>query len=210
MEKTIPLQTPAARERFRPASIQFRGVTATEIQTGGAGPEIRFAIGSCSLGGILIAASRKGVCAILFGDDPDALARELQRRFPGAESIGADPEFERLAARAIGCVESPSDDISLPLDIRGTAFQRRVWAALRGIAPGTTATYAEIAIRVGNPRAARAVAGACAANHIAVAIPCHRVVRTGGALSGYRWGVDRKRALLDKEAEALPSSDPAR
>jgi len=210
MKKTSPLQTPAARERFRPASIQFRGVTAPKNQAGAADPQIRFAIRSCSLGGILVAASRKGVCAILFGDDPDALARELQRRFPGAELIGADPEFERLAARAIGCVESPSDDLCLPLDIRGTAFQRQVWTALRGIAPGTTATYAEIARRAGFPGAARAVAGACAANHIAVAIPCHRVVRTGGALSGYRWGVERKQALLDKEARTRPSFDPAR
>jgi AraC family transcriptional regulator of adaptative response/methylated-DNA-[protein]-cysteine methyltransferase len=183
----------------------LQGVRPTRTRTSGEGAPIRFSIGRCSLGGILVAASPRGVCAIFLGDDSRALAREVKRRFEGAEAAGADLEFERLAARAIDCVDSPGANTSLQLDIKGTAFQQRVWAALQGIAPGTTATYAEIASRVGNSGAARAVAGACAANHIAVAIPCHRVVRTGGALSGYRWGVERKKALLDKEARALTS-----
>ncbi|SFK33930.1 methylated-DNA--[protein]-cysteine S-methyltransferase [Methylocapsa palsarum] len=170
----------------------------------GAGPDMRFTLARCSLGPLLVAASRKGVCAIMFGEESDELARELLRRFSQAEFTRDNAELQGTVAGVIGCIEEPSADFALPLDIRGTAFQQLVWAALRDIPPGTTASYAEIATRIGNAKAARAVAGACAANHIAVAIPCHRVVRTGGALSGYRWGVERKRALLDREARARP------
>lgn len=162
---------------------------------------IRFAIGKCSLGAILVAQSDRGVCAILLGDDPDALARDLQDRFPHAELIGGDADFERLVAQVVGFVEAPSLGLDLPLDIRGTAFQHRVWQALREIPAGETVSYTELAKRIDAPRAVRAVAGACAANALAVAIPCHRVVRTDGGLSGYRWGVARKRALLDKERQ---------
>jgi AraC family transcriptional regulator of adaptative response/methylated-DNA-[protein]-cysteine methyltransferase len=142
------------------------------------------------------------VCAILLGDDPDALARDLQDRFGQAILVGADPAFEALVAKVIGLVEQPGLGLDLPLDVRGTAFQQRVWQALRAVPPGRTASYAEIAKAIGAPKAVRAVAGACAANPLAVAIPCHRVVRTDGALSGYRWGVERKRALLQREAAA--------
>lgn len=162
--------------------------------------EIRFAIGECSLGAILVAASARGVCAILIGDDPDRLARDLQDRFPRAVLIGGDVDFERIVATVVGFVEAPALGLDLPLDIRGTAFQQRVWQALREIPAGQTASYAEIARRIDAPKAVRAVAGACAANRLAVAIPCHRAVRNDGQLSGYRWGIERKRALLDREA----------
>ncbi|MFI5410912.1 bifunctional DNA-binding transcriptional regulator/O6-methylguanine-DNA methyltransferase Ada [Kaistia sp. UC242_56] len=186
--------------RFYATSNAVLGMTPTAFRAGGADTRIHFAIGQSSLGAILVARSSRGICAITLGDDPEALARELQDRFPKAELIGGDAEFERLVAQVVGFVEAPKLGLDLPLDVRGTAFQQRVWQALREIPPGETASYADIARRIGAPKAVRAVAGACAANAIAVAIPCHRVVRNDGALSGYRWGVERKRALLDKEA----------
>ncbi len=181
-------------------------MTPTEFRTGGNGASIRFAVGECSLGSILVAATGKGVCAILFGDDPDALVRDLQDRFPKAHLIGADEKFERLVARVVGFVEAPAQGLDLPLDVRGTAFQQRVWQALREIPAGSTASYTEIAQRIGAPQAVRAVAGACAANAIALAIPCHRVLRQDGTLSGYRWGIERKRALLQREGEVVRCS----
>lgn len=162
--------------------------------------QLRFAIGECSLGMILVAASTQGVCAILIGDDPDPLVRDLQDRFPRAALISGDADFERTVATVVRFVESPVLGLDLPLDIRGTAFQQRVWQALQQIPVGQTASYTEIARRIDAPKAVRAVAGACAANALAVAIPCHRAVRNDGRLSGYRWGVERKRALLDREA----------
>ena len=147
-------------------------------------------------------AASKGVCAILLGDDPDGLVRDLQDRFPNANLIGGDRGFEGLVAKVVGFVEAPGIGLDLPLDVRGTAFQQRVWQALREIPAGKTASYTEVARRIGKPKAVRAVARACAANKIAVAIPCHRVVTNDGALSGYRWGVERKRALLEREAKA--------
>ena len=175
-------------------------MTPTDFRAGGKGVAMRFAIGECALGSILVAATDRGVCAIWLGDDPEALVRDLQDRFPQAELIGADPAFEHLVARVISFVEAPALGFDLPLDVQGTAFQQRVWQALRQIPPGATVSYTEIAQRLGVPQAARAVARACASNTIAVAIPCHRVVRHDGALSGYRWGVERKRLLLDREA----------
>lgn len=188
--------------RFYAKSAQVLGMTPTRFRAGGEAAVIKFAIGECSLGAILVAATDKGVCAILLGDDPEALARDLQDRFSRAELIGADAGFEALVAKVVGFVEQPGLGLDLPLDVRGTAFQQRVWQALREIPAGETAGYAQIAEKIGSPKAVRAVAQACAANAIAVAIPCHRVVRTDGALSGYRWGVERKRALLDREAAA--------
>jgi AraC family transcriptional regulator of adaptative response/methylated-DNA-[protein]-cysteine methyltransferase len=185
--------------RFYESSNAVLGMTPTDYRAGGANTEIRFAIGECSLGSILVASTEKGVCAILMGDDPDALARDLEDRFPRARLIGGDADFEALVAKVVGFVEASSLGLELPLDVRGTAFQQRVWQALREIPAGSTASYAEIAKRIGAPKAVRAVARACAANTIAVAIPCHRVVRNDGALSGYRWGVVRKRALLERE-----------
>jgi len=156
-------------------------------------------VGQCSLGSILVAATERGVCAITLGDDPDALLRDLQDRFPSARLTGGDAPFERWVAKVVGFVEAPRLGLDLPLDVRGTAFQQRVWRALREIPAGSTASYAEIATKLGEPKAVRAVAQACAANALAVAIPCHRVVRKDGALSGYRWGVERKRELLKRE-----------
>ncbi|MCY1005775.1 methylated-DNA--[protein]-cysteine S-methyltransferase [Nannocystis pusilla] len=177
-------------------------MTPSAYRAGGAATAIRFAVGECSLGSILVAASERGVCAILLGDDPDKLVRDLQDRFPRAELIGGDPEFERQVASVVAFVEAPGLGLDLPLDVRGTAFQQRVWQALRAIPAGATVCYADIAERIGAPRSVRAVAQACAANALAVAIPCHRVVQRDGGLSGYRWGVERKRKLLDREASA--------
>jgi AraC family transcriptional regulator, regulatory protein of adaptative response / methylated-DNA-[protein]-cysteine methyltransferase len=188
--------------RFYAESDAMLGMTPRDFRAGGTNTEIQFAVGECSLGSILVARSAKGVCAILLGDDPDALARDLQDRFPRAELIGGDAGFEATVAKVVGFVEAPGLGLDLPLDLRGTAFQRRVWQALREVPVGSTASYAEIARRIKAPKAVRAVAGACAANALAVAIPCHRVVRSDGALSGYRWGVERKRSLLDREARA--------
>jgi AraC family transcriptional regulator of adaptative response/methylated-DNA-[protein]-cysteine methyltransferase len=169
---------------------------------GGADSEIRFAIGQCSLGAILVAQSERGICAILMDDDPEALIRDLERRFPNATLIGGDRGFEDLVAQVVGFVEAPNLGLDLPLDVRGTAFQERVWLALREIPAGQTVSYGDLAEKIGSPKSVRAVAGACAANKIAVAIPCHRVVRNDGALSGYRWGIERKAALLRREKRA--------
>jgi AraC family transcriptional regulator, regulatory protein of adaptative response / methylated-DNA-[protein]-cysteine methyltransferase len=191
-----------SNSRFYETSNEVLGMTPTTYRAGGTNTDIRFAIGECSLGSILVATSDRGVCAILLGDDPDALARDLQDQFPRAHLIGGDTEFEELVATVVGFVEAPGIGLDLPLDVRGTAFQQRVWQALRAIPAGDTVSYAEIANRIGSPTSVRAVAQACAANALAVAIPCHRVVRNDGGLSGYRWGVERKRALLAKEAHA--------
>jgi AraC family transcriptional regulator of adaptative response/methylated-DNA-[protein]-cysteine methyltransferase len=196
-----------SNSRFYEKPNRILGMTPTRYRTGGSGTEIRFAVGECSLGAILVAQSGLGVCAILIGDDPDALARDLQDRFPRATLLGGEADFEQLVAKVVGFVDAPGIGLDLPLDIRGTAFQQRVWQALREIPPGQTASYTEIANRIGAPGAVRAVAGACAANPLAVAIPCHRVVRNDGALAGYRWGVERKHALLEAEAQALPQTE---
>ena len=187
--------------RFYESANQMLGMTPTSYRAGGANTEIQFAVGQCSLGSILVAQSQRGVCAILLGDDPEILLSNLQDRFPRATFIGADKKFERLVARVVGFVEQPARGLDLPLDIRGTAFQQRVWQALRKIPAGSTRSYTDIARKIGAPNSARAVAQACGANALAVAIPCHRVVRNDGALSGYRWGIERKQALLKLESE---------
>jgi AraC family transcriptional regulator of adaptative response/methylated-DNA-[protein]-cysteine methyltransferase len=186
--------------RFYENSAQTLGMTPTSYRKGGEGTRIRFAVGECSLGSVLVAATETGVCAITLGDEPEVLLRDLQDRFPKAVLIGGDAEFELTVAQVIGFIEAPKTAFALPLDIRGTAFQQKVWKALREIPVGTTLSYSEIAERIGAPKSVRAVASACAANHIAVAIPCHRVVRNDGNLSGYRWGVERKRSLLARES----------
>jgi AraC family transcriptional regulator of adaptative response/methylated-DNA-[protein]-cysteine methyltransferase len=185
--------------RFYAGSSKMLGMKPKEYREGGAGNTIRFAIAECSLGSILIASSEKGVCAILMGDDPEALARDLQDQFPKANLIGGDDRYEKLVAKVVGFIEAPRIGLDLPLDIRGTAFQQRVWKELQRIPAGKTVCYSEVANRIGSPNSARAVAQACGANALAVAIPCHRVVRNNGDISGYRWGVDRKRALLARE-----------
>ena len=186
--------------RFYEQSNQTLGMTPSDYRAGGANTTIRFAIGECSLGSILVAQSTKGVCAILLGDDPQILLRDFQDRFPRAHLIGGDRAFERTVAKVVGFVDAPARGLDLPLDVRGTAFQQRVWKALRKIPAGSTASYADIARQIGSPESVRAVARACGANPLAVAIPCHRVVRKDGALSGYRWGVERKRTLLGRES----------
>jgi AraC family transcriptional regulator of adaptative response/methylated-DNA-[protein]-cysteine methyltransferase len=186
--------------RFYAKSTEMLGMTPTEFRGGGPDAAIRFASGVCSLGIVLVAATEKGVCAILLGDDPAALRRDLEKRFPRATLISGDRDFESTVAQVVSFVEAPRAGLDLPLDVRGTAFQQRVWQALRAIPAGARASYAEIAERIGAPKAVRAVAQACAANALAVAVPCHRVVRQDGGISGYRWGVERKRALLEREA----------
>jgi AraC family transcriptional regulator of adaptative response/methylated-DNA-[protein]-cysteine methyltransferase len=186
--------------RFYEKSTCMLGMTPSRYRAGGVNEEIRFAVGETSLGAILVASSKKGIASILLGNDPDELVRELQDRFPKARLIGADGSYEALVARVVGFIEAPGLGLDLPLDVRGTAFQRRVWQALQKIPTGQTVSYTEIAQRIGAPNAVRAVAAACAANHLAVAIPCHRVVRNDGSLSGYAWGVERKQALLTREA----------
>jgi AraC family transcriptional regulator, regulatory protein of adaptative response / methylated-DNA-[protein]-cysteine methyltransferase len=187
--------------RFYEQAPRTLGMTPSQYRDGGAELTIRFAVGQCSLGALLVAATSRGVCAILLGDEPDALVHDLERRFGRAELVGADAQFEQLVARVVALVEAPGTGEQLPLELRGTIFQQRVWEALTKIPPGRTLSYRELAEAVGAPRAVRAVASACAANALAIAIPCHRVVRTDGSLSGYRWGIERKRELLAREAK---------
>ncbi len=170
------------------------------FQRGGERERIRFAVGSCSLGAVLVARSERGICAVLLGEDPDALVSDLQDRFRQAELMGGGPEFEDVVAQVAGLVDDPRTGDSLPLDLRGTAFQQRVWAAMRAVPSGTTTTYARLAEAIGMPTASRAVGAAVGANPVAVAIPCHRVIRTDGTIGEYRWGVERKRALMAREA----------
>jgi len=188
--------------RFYEASTDVLGMSPTHYRSGGAQEVLTFAVGQCSLGAILVASSTKGVAAILLGEDPGALVRDLEDRFPQARLVGGDAAYEQLVAQVVGLVEAPAHGLALPLDVRGTAFQQRVWLALREIPAGRTETYSSIAERIGAPSSVRAVAGACAANAHAVAIPCHRVVRHDGSLSGYRWGVERKRELIEREQRA--------
>jgi len=187
--------------RFYDQADALLGMPPRRFKAGGERERIRFAIGQSSLGAILVAATENGLCAILLDDNPEFLIRDLQARFPRAELLGGEPDFDAWVAQVVGFVESPGIGLKLPIDVRGTAFQRRVWQALQAIPPGRTATYSEVAASIGQPAAVRAVAGACAANALAVAIPCHRVVRTDGSLSGYRWGIARKRALLEREKQ---------
>lgn len=188
--------------RFYEGAAANLGMTPSAWRAGGQGARIRFAVGQCSLGAIMVAATERGVCAIELGDSAEALLHSLQDRFPAAELVGGDASFDALVAQVIAFAEAPCGTFTLPLDVLGTAFQRRVWEALTRIPPGRTATYTQIAETIGAPRAVRAVAAACAANPVALAVPCHRVVRTDGALAGYRWGLARKRALIDREAGA--------
>ena len=185
--------------RFYEQATRLLGMAPGHYRAGGRGERLLFAVAQTSLGALLVASSARGVVAITLGDDAAALVHDLQDRFPQAELVGGDAGYEALVARVVGFIEAPRLGLELPLDIRGTAFQQRVWQALRQVPAGVTVSYAELARRLGRPGASRAVAGACAANALAVAVPCHRVVRSDGALSGYAWGVERKRALLDRE-----------
>lgn len=189
--------------RFYETSGDMLGMTPTAYRNGGQGEAIWYAVGRCSLGRVLVAATERGVCAILLGDDPTDLRADLAERFPNAHLIEPAADFADWVSQVVHLVDDPSHapGLTLPLDIRGTAFQRRVWEVLREIPPGETASYGQVAERMGSPKSARAVATACASNALAVAIPCHRVVRGNGDLSGYRWGVERKRRLLEQEQE---------
>ncbi|WP_207865776.1 bifunctional DNA-binding transcriptional regulator/O6-methylguanine-DNA methyltransferase Ada [Pseudomonas sp. 58(2021)] len=191
-----------SNSRFYETADQLLGMKPGDFRAAGQNNDIRFAVGQCSLGAILVAQSARGICAILLGDDPHQLVCDLQDQFRRANLIGADAEFEQLIAHVVGFIEAPAIGLDLPLDVRGTAFQERVWQALCEIPVGSTASYADIAQRIGSPKAVRAVAQACGANSLAVAIPCHRVVRSDGNLSGYRWGVERKRELLSRETRS--------
>jgi AraC family transcriptional regulator of adaptative response/methylated-DNA-[protein]-cysteine methyltransferase len=187
--------------RFYATAPAMLGMTPSAYRQGGQGEAVWHAVGRCSLGHVLVAATERGVCAILLGDDPAALAADLAGRFPHARLTEPDPAFAGWVAAVVRFVDDPAraEGLGLPLDVRGTAFQRRVWEALRQIPPGQTASYADVAARLGSPRAVRAVAGACGANPLAVAIPCHRVVAKSGGLGGYHWGVERKQRLLERE-----------
>ena len=166
------------------------------------GGEIQFSHGESSLGLVLVARKTRGICAVLLGDDFDALLQNVQERFPGSTLVEGGPDLDALADEISSFIESPAQRLDVPIDLRGTDFQHLVWRALQEIPAGETASYTEIAHRIGRPRAVRAVAQACAANPLAILVPCHRVVRSDGSLSGYRWGIERKRALLDREATA--------
>lgn len=192
-----------SNSRFYAEAESLLGMRPSRFKKGGIGETIRFAIAECAMGAILVAASAKGVCAIFLGDEPDILLRNLQDQFSRATLVGGDSDFEKTVASVIGLVEDPQACVDLPLDVRGTVFQQRVWAALQAIPAGTTATYTDIARELGIPKAVRAVAQACAANKLAVVIPCHRVLRRDGNLAGYRWGVERKRRLLERESGSL-------
>ncbi|MBN8412859.1 bifunctional DNA-binding transcriptional regulator/O6-methylguanine-DNA methyltransferase Ada [Halomonas cupida] len=185
--------------RFYASAERILGMAPKRYREGGKGMEIQFALGECSLGTILVATSDKGICAISLGDDAEQLLQAFQEQFANANLTPGDKRFDAWVAKVVAFVEEPGVGLSLPLDIRGTAFQQRVWQALTEIPLGSTISYAELAERIGSPKAVRAVARACASNSLALAIPCHRVVRSDGALSGYRWGVDRKRTLLMRE-----------
>lgn len=188
--------------RFYEEGAAALGMKPSDVRRGGVGIVIRATVTRCSLGRLLVAATERGVCAVLFGDGDGALRSELAARFPSAAVEDGDADLAHLAARIANLVDDPTRPRDIPLDLVGTAFQLEVWRALREIPIGETATYAEIARRIGAPRAVRAVGAACGKNPVAVVVPCHRVLRGDGALGGYRWGVDRKRDLLAREAAA--------
>ena len=194
----------ASSSFYKDASAML-GMAPKTYRQRGQHQTIRFALAECSLGSLLVASTAQGVCCVLLGDDPQMLIEDLQQRFAAAELIGADGQYEQTVAQVVSLIEQPRLGLALPLDIQGTAFQQRVWQALQKIPAGQTLSYSELARQMGMPQSARAVASAVAANPIAVAVPCHRVLRNDGSISGYRWGVERKRALLLREAQQCSS-----
>jgi len=185
---------------LRPIATFEKSVMTAHAERPHVSEIIRFAIIPCSLGHVLVALSAHGIIALFLGDDIDELREELEHRFPAATLEEGGDALDAITAQVVAFVESPAQELKVPLDIRGTAFQQSVWGMLRKIPAGTTASYSQIAQRIGHPAAMRAVAQACAANPLAIVVPCHRVVRSDGGLSGYRWGVQRKRALLERES----------
>jgi AraC family transcriptional regulator of adaptative response/methylated-DNA-[protein]-cysteine methyltransferase len=184
---------------FYAEATNILGMKPKEYKKGAKNQKIRFAVENTTLGWVMVAATEIGLCAIALGDSPDELASEIHRRFPQAEFCDDDLIFQQWVADVVSMIEMPKRSLNLPLDIQGTAFQQRVWQVLRAIPVGSTLSYQQVATQIGNPKAVRAVASACAANKLAIAIPCHRVVGSNGSLSGYRWGVERKKALLELE-----------
>jgi AraC family transcriptional regulator, regulatory protein of adaptative response / methylated-DNA-[protein]-cysteine methyltransferase len=185
--------------RFYEKAEGILGMKPSTYRRGGVGEDIQYHVSKCSLGYLLVAATAKGICSIRFGDTPVDLLTELKELFPRAKILPGDAAFQKIVAETLTFVERPKARFSLPLDIRGTVFQQKVWTALQNIPLGKTASYQDVAKSIGKPAAVRAVAGACAANPVAIAVPCHRVVKADGALSGYRWGVTRKDSLLKRE-----------
>ena len=186
----------------RPYASDPLGMTPTRYRAGGRGERVTYAIAACSLGRVLAATTERGVCAIELGDDDDAVVAALRRHVPNADLRRDDAALRATVDAVVALVDDPAAPFALPLDVRGTAFQQRVWNALRAVRPGEPVSYATLARAVGSPQAAQAVGAACAANRLAVAIPCHRAVREDGGLAGYRWGIERKRALLARERGA--------
>jgi len=181
------------------------GMTPGTYGRGGKGMRIQFAVVSSPLGRTLVGATERGLCAIMLGDSDQHLEGELRREYPRADITPMNEGFEDWVAALTGYLEGRSGRLDLPLDVQATAFQWRVWKALQQIPSGTTRSYKEVAVALGEPRAARAVARACATNRVALVVPCHRVVRSDGTLGGYRWGVGRKRRLLEQEKTAAGS-----
>jgi len=192
-----------ASSRAYEAAPNGLGMTPAARRRGGRGETIRYTVVSTWLGWAIVAATERGICMTALADSRAALESDLRRRFPSADLLPADAALAGWAERVVRYITRPGDALDLPLDIRGTAFQARVWRALQIIPPGKTATYSEIAAALGQPQSVRAVAQACASNKLAVVVPCHRVVRRDGDLAGYRWGIERKRALLDRERGAV-------
>jgi AraC family transcriptional regulator of adaptative response/methylated-DNA-[protein]-cysteine methyltransferase len=188
--------------RFYESTSGRLGMKPSKLRQGGADESIRFVVRRCALGLVLVAATPKGICEVWLGDHAGALARRLRAAYPQAKIASRDKVMSDLVAKVVTLVETPSRPVDLPLDLRGTAFEMRVWAALRKIPVGKTRTYGEIAAAIGLPNAARAVGRACAMNHVAVVVPCHRAIGADKSLRGYRWGVKRKRKLLEREAGA--------
>lgn len=195
--------------RFYEKSKDMLGMTPVQFRGGGTGVAIRFTVARSSLGLVLIAATLRGICSVRFGESEAALAEELCTSFPNARIEPADDDFAADVRAVISAIDHPGAAPDLPLDIRGTAFQQRVWQALREVPAGHTVSYARLAARAGNPNAVRAAGSACGANPVAVLVPCHRALRSDGSLGGYRWGLDRKRALLAKEATSSLSEASA-
>lgn len=206
LAKGVPVTQAILNAGFPDSSSYYRkadqalGMTAKQFRKGGDNVSVRYTLADCALGRCLVAESERGICAILLGDDDATLVADLHALFPAAQDVPADANFQQRVREVIVAINSRDAPLSLPLDIRGTAFQQQVWQALRTIPCGETVSYQQLASAIGKPKAVRAVASACGANKLAIVIPCHRVIRGDGALSGYRWGIARKAQLLHREA----------
>ncbi|WP_284960364.1 bifunctional DNA-binding transcriptional regulator/O6-methylguanine-DNA methyltransferase Ada [Citrobacter portucalensis] len=205
LAKGVPVTQAILNAGFPDSSSYYRkadealGMTAKQFRKGGDNVSVRYTLADCALGRCLVAESERGICAILLGDDDATLVADLHALFPAAQDVPADANFQQRVREVIVAINSRDASLSLPLDIRGTAFQQQVWQALRTIPCGETVSYQQLASAIGKPKAVRAVASACGANKLAIVIPCHRVIRGDGALSGYRWGIARKAQLLQRE-----------